>query len=160
VVGLPGFRDDARTNEEMAEMIRDIARAKREDKKMLLTHTAESRSALRRVFHGQVDQGAHSAVQQNVDENYHRVNAQWMKIVRQKYQGAVIRRTVSSRDYQGQPISGLAPYKEHICMLKLYRHEYDALETLADEALDGASFAQRFSSEVRKWALCDKVRLQ
>jgi hypothetical protein len=70
-----------------------------------------------------------------------------MTVVREKYQGSVIRRTGTSLDIDGQPISGLAPYEEHICMLKLYTHEYNALEALAEQALDTDTFA-RFSSEV------------
>jgi hypothetical protein len=150
VVGLPGFKDDKNTDEEIAEMKRDLARAKRDDKRMLMQHAAESRSALHRMFHGQNDEGAVSAVQQNIDENYHQANAKWMKIVREKFQGAVIRRTGKSLDYQGRSISGLEPYYEHICMLRLYTHEYDALETLAERSLDSETFAQRFSSEVSK----------
>jgi hypothetical protein len=161
VVRLDGFRDDKHTNEELMEMTRDLAKAKHEDKRTLSDHAAESRSALHRVFHGQNDEGALSAVQKNVDQNYHQVNAQWMKIVRQKYQGAIVRRTVKSLDYEGNPISGLHPYKEHICMLKLYKHEYNALETLAEQSLDNASFARRFSSEVsNSFPVARRAKLQ
>jgi hypothetical protein len=148
VVGLPGFKDDKLINEELTEMRRDLARAKRDDKRILSNHSAESRSALHRVFHGKNDEGTLSAVNKNVDQNYHQANARWMKTVREKYQGAVIRRTGNSLDVDGQAISGLDPYEEHICMLKLFTHEYEALETLAEQALDTETFARRFSSEV------------
>ena len=71
-----------------------------------------------------------------------------MKVVREKYQGAVIRRTVNLLDYENNPISGLNPYEEHVCMLKLYKHKYEALDMLARDELDNASFARRFSGEV------------
>lgn len=147
-IGLHGFKDGEETDNELKMMNREIARAKREDKKLLSGVEEESRSALRRVFQGTKDEGAVSAVQDTVDQTYWRVNAKWMKVIRAKYQGSVIRRTGSSLDINGNPISGLPPYDEHICILKLYRHEYAALDTLAEKALDGESFAKRFSSEV------------
>ena len=154
MIGLAGFRDDVRTNAEMAEMKSELARAKREDKQILSRHAGESRSALHQMFRGHNDEGTVSAVHRTINEKHNQVNARWMKIVRERYQGSVIRRTVNSLDHEGQPISGLEPYEEHICLLKLYRHEYDALETLAEEALDSPSFPQRFSSEVRGVVCC------
>lgn len=129
----------------MAEMMRDLAHAKREDKRM----TPESRNALLRMFDGDSREGTVSAVDRNVDQSYHQANTKWMTIARAKYQGAVIRRTVNSLDYEGNPISGLEPYEEHICMLNLFNHEYDALEMLAENAVSTVSFGRCFSSEVR-----------
>lgn len=148
VIGLKTFGDDDASSAEMKAMKADLARAKREDKQLLSHDATESRSALHRMFRGQNQVGADAGAHKAIDENYIRENARWMKIVRERFQGSVIRRTVSSLDNKGQPISGLEPYEEHICLLKLYRHEYDALESLAEEAIDGPSFAQRFTSEV------------
>jgi hypothetical protein len=148
-IGLPGFREDAETNAELAEMARDVARAKREDRKMLLEREEDTRTALTRVFHGEQGELASvSAAQRAVDQNFRRVNAMWMTRVRAKYQGSVIRRTGDSLDVHGNRISGLEPYIEHICMLELHTHEYDALETLAQKAMDDESLARRFLSEV------------
>jgi hypothetical protein len=41
VVGLDNFRDDKCTNEELMEMTRDLAKAKRKDKRTLSDHAAE-----------------------------------------------------------------------------------------------------------------------
>lgn len=148
-IGLPGFREDAEINQELAEMARDVACAKREDRKMLGEREEDTITALHRVFEGQDGQGTSvSAAQRAVDQSFRKVNAMWMKRVRAKYQGSVIRRTVNSLDYAGNPISGLEPYKEHICMLELHLHEYNALEILAQKAMDDESLARRFLSEV------------
>lgn len=148
VIGLPGFKNHKHTNEEMELMKRELTKAKREDKKRLAEHESESRGALHRMFSGQKDEDALSAVQNAVDQSYRQVNAVWMKVVRDKYKGSVIRRTVNSLDYVSNPISGLEPYKEHVCMLELFKHEYDALETLSLNALNDNKFARRVSSEV------------
>ncbi|KAH9011667.1 P-loop containing nucleoside triphosphate hydrolase protein [Lactarius pseudohatsudake] len=130
VIGLSGFKDDSRTNEELDDMKRSLARAKRDDKNLLLERQAESRQALHRMFEGNDDdQGLISAVNNAVDQNFRKENAKWMAVVR------------------GEAISGLEPYEEHICLLKLYEHEYDALEALATKALDNPSFPRQFSSE-------------
>ena len=129
-------------------MTGQLARAKREDKKALSNHAADSRRALHQLFRGEKDEESLSALRKNVDEGYLMENARWMKIVRERYQGSVIRRTGNSLDYLGQPISGLEPYDEHICLLKLYAHEYSALDTLARQSLDGSSFSRTFSSQV------------
>ncbi|KAH9010726.1 hypothetical protein EDB85DRAFT_2160859 [Lactarius pseudohatsudake] len=126
VIGLSGFKDDSRTNEELDDMKRSLARAKRDDKNLLLERQAESRQALHRMFEGNDDdQGLISAVNNAVDQNFRKENAKWMAVA----------------------ISGLEPYEEHICLLKLYEHEYDALEALATKALDNPSFPRQFSSE-------------
>lgn len=71
-----------------------------------------------------------------------------MTVIREKYQGVIIRRSVNSMDCYGKPISGLPLYKENICMLKMYKHEYAALDTLATNELDDESYSREFSSEV------------
>jgi hypothetical protein len=153
-IGISGFKEDEETNRELQQMTRDLARAKREDKKMMSDDEERARSALHRVIQGKQDEGAISDAQIAVDHNFKKMNAQWMKVIRAKYQGVVIRRTVNSLDYAGRPISGLEPYDEHICLLKLHRHEYDALERLAEKTLNDESFAQRFSSEVSDGLTC------
>ncbi|KAH9018911.1 P-loop containing nucleoside triphosphate hydrolase protein [Lactarius hengduanensis] len=67
--------------------------------------------------------------------------------IREKYKGAVIRRTVNSLDYTDNAISGLEPYEEHKCVVELYEHEYQALETLSEQAIGDESFVKRFASE-------------
>lgn len=145
---MHGFQDDDDTNDQLRKMTRELSRAKREDKSVLAKNEGEARDALHRMVQGTQDEGTLSGAQMAVDQNFKRKTAEWMTIIRAKYQGVVIRRTVKSLDYANRPISGLEPYEEHICMLKLHLHEYDALEKLAQNALDKESFAQRFSSEV------------
>lgn len=147
-IGILGFRDEDDNNDKLREMTRDISRAKRIDKRILAENEGEARDALHRMVQGKEGEGTLSGAQKAVDQNFKRENAKWMSIIRAKYQGAVIRRTVNSLDHRGRPISGLDPYEEHICMLKLHRHEYAALEKLAEDALDDESFARRFCSEV------------
>jgi hypothetical protein len=153
-IGLNGFRVSAEIDAELHEMTRDLSRARRDDRKLQAGYEDQTRSALSRMFQGTQEQGGVSAAQQAVDQNFRRENALWMTKIRVKYQGAVIRRTVNSRDYANNVISGLEPYEEHICMLKLYSHEYDALETLAEKALDDDSLVRRFSSEVSGSHVC------
>lgn len=124
-------------------MTRELARAKREDDKVLTEKEGDARDALHRMVQGRKDEG-----QKDVDKNFRKMNATWMTVIRAKFEGFVIRRTVQSLDYEGKPISGLGPYEEHICVLNLHDHEYAALEKLAEDALDTESFARRFSSEV------------
>lgn len=129
-------------------MATEIARARREDRKLTPNLEQRSRDVLERSFQGEQDAGAIDDIQRQVDGNFRKVNAKWMKVVRDKYEGSVIRRGTDSRDNEGRLISGLEPYLEHVCMLKLYPHEYRALDQLAENALDKKSVARRFSSEV------------
>ncbi|KAH9019860.1 P-loop containing nucleoside triphosphate hydrolase protein [Lactarius pseudohatsudake] len=149
VVGLPGFKSDKHTKEVLEVMTRELTQAKLEDKKLLLEREAESRQTLHRMSHGKKDKGLISVVNKVVDHNFHKENTKWMAVVQEKYRGAVIRRTVNSLDHENKAISSLEPYEEHICLLKLYDPEYEALETLAAKALNNTSESsvQCFSSE-------------
>jgi hypothetical protein len=100
-------------------------------------------TALTRLFQGQ--SGERTVP---VDHHFRRANATWMKVIRAKYQGAVIRRTGETLDIYGKAISGLEPFEEHICMLQLFDHEYESLQTLAEKSMNDKSIARRFSSEV------------
>lgn len=131
LIGLPGFGDDARTFKEIRQMKSELSQAKRKDK--LSGNASECQDTLQRMPN---EDGAIAAVDENLDQNYLRENARWMKTVRERYQGAVIRRTGESLDFEGNAISGLEPYEEHICLLRLYKHEYDALDALAGESLN------------------------
>ncbi|KAH9019867.1 P-loop containing nucleoside triphosphate hydrolase protein [Lactarius pseudohatsudake] len=130
VIGLSGFKDDVHTNEELARMQRELAEARQEDKKIQLDHEAESLGVLHRTSHGEIE-GPISVGEKAVEQKFQNVKAQWMKVVHERYHGAVIRRTVNSLDYLGNTISGLEPYEEHVCMLELHEHEYKALGDMA-----------------------------
>ena len=131
-------------------MATDIAQAKRKDRKLMPDLEVRSRTVLQRLVERTPDARAMGNAQRKIDVNFREVNAKWMKIVRAKYEGVVIRRGITSVDNKGELISGLEPYVETICLLNLYDHEYDALEQLAVDALDKKSVARRFSSEVGK----------
>lgn len=59
--------------------------------------------------------------------------AQWIITIRNKFQGAVLRRTGSSKTYSGEPISGLSPIMEHNIMFPLYPHEAVWMEQIASQ---------------------------
>ncbi|KAH9008003.1 P-loop containing nucleoside triphosphate hydrolase protein, partial [Lactarius hengduanensis] len=142
-MGIAGFRDGK--NDELKEMSPQIRRAKLADKNALQRNETSTCTRLRGVLRGV--EGAEAGYA--ADANYLKVNAQWMEVIRKKYEGLVIRRTAKSLDDTQQPIAGLEPYKEHTCVLELYGHEYEALESIAVKQLDDSSFTKKFSSEVR-----------
>ncbi|KAH8986189.1 P-loop containing nucleoside triphosphate hydrolase protein, partial [Lactarius hatsudake] len=146
-MGIARFRDG--NNDELKEMSTQIRRARFADKKALKNNEASTRTRLRGVLRSAEGTEAGYAA----DANYLKVNAQWMEVIRKKYEGLVIRRTAKSLDDTQQPIAGLEPYEEHTCILELYDHirktYYEALESIAVKQLDDSSFTKRFSSEVR-----------
>ena len=143
-VGIHGFREDKEIDAELALMAAEIARAKRDDRRLVPRAEGQVREALQRVIKGEQHE------QYEVDVNFRNANARWMEVLRAKFAGAVIRRGPNSKDNNGNLISGLTPYVENVCMLELYRHEYAALDQLAENALSKKSVARRFSSEVSK----------
>lgn len=122
-------------------MAKALRRAKREDKKLMKAIDEEQQQA-------QVHQYFEGENQEQTKMNTQFVAATWMRKIRDKYRGSVIRRTVNSLDYTGMPISRLDPYEQHRCVINLHDHEIAALEELATNALDGEAFANTFASEV------------
>jgi hypothetical protein len=141
-IGLPGFQDA--NDEELDEMNKAIARAKREDRKGL---RAMDEVTLNQQMGNYI---GGTGDQEGLERGTQYTSAFWMTKIRAKYEGAVIRRTVKSVDNTGQAISGLEPYEEHRCVIELYEHEYAALENLAEEAMDSETFVRRFASEVSR----------
>ncbi|KAG1829710.1 P-loop containing nucleoside triphosphate hydrolase protein [Suillus subalutaceus] len=71
----------------------------------------------------------------------------WIGIIRERFSGIVIRRTIWSVDYRGTRISGLAPFQEHNLLVKLYSHEVDNLERIAKDLVEeGGVRAAKFAS--------------
>ncbi|KAG2097976.1 uncharacterized protein F5147DRAFT_777839 [Suillus discolor] len=71
----------------------------------------------------------------------------WINIIRERFSGIVIRRTILSVDYGGTRISGLAPFQEHNLLIKLYKHELDNLECIADNLVQqGGAKAAKYAS--------------
>lgn len=140
-IGLPEFND--LNDRELEEMAKALRRAKREDTKALKGIDEEQQQAqVHRYIEGEV-QPERTEVQMQFTA------ATWMRKIREKYKGSVIRRTVNSLDYTNTPISRLDAYEQHRCVIALYEHEYEALEGLAAEVMDSEVFAKRFASEVR-----------
>ena len=86
--------------------------------------------------------------QEDVNTHTELESAKWMGIIREKYQGVVIRRTADSLDYQGESITGLLPYKDHLCVLEMHKQEYKALERLVERPMESEMFVRWFASEV------------
>lgn len=71
----------------------------------------------------------------------------WIGIIRERFSGVVIRRTIWSVDNCGARISGLAPFQEHNLLVKLYSHEVDNLERIAKDLVEeGGARAAKFAS--------------
>ncbi|KAG1833201.1 P-loop containing nucleoside triphosphate hydrolase protein [Suillus subalutaceus] len=71
----------------------------------------------------------------------------WIGIIRERFSGIVIRRTIWSVDSCGARISGLAPFQEHNLLVKLYSHEVDNLERIAKDLVEeGGTRAAKFAS--------------
>ena len=136
-IGLIGFGEER--DGELERMNSELARAKRQDRKnMKSADDAEMQKQLGGIMEGT----AQAHVQAQI------VSARWVQKIRDKYRGSVIRRTVNSRGPDDKAISGLDPYEEHMCVLEMYDHEYEALEVLAEESMDSESFVKRVASEV------------
>lgn len=139
-IGLQGFGDEM--DSELDRMNSDIARAKREDrKKMKSTDDAEIQKQLGGIMEGTAQTQRPGLQAQNA-------SARWVQNIRDKYRGSVIRRTVNSLGHDGEAISGLDPYEEHMCVVEMYDHEYEALEALAEDSMDSETFVKRVASEV------------
>jgi hypothetical protein len=71
----------------------------------------------------------------------------WICIIRQRFSGVVIHRSVWSVDNIGVRISGLAAFQEHSLLVKLYKHELKNLELIAQEVVEkgGVSTAAKFA---------------
>jgi hypothetical protein len=82
------------------------------------------------------------------DSRFQFMTEKWMRRVQKKYEGAVICRNQHSTDNLGESITGLKPFEEHQCSFPLYEHEYEALEMLAEKAMDSETFIRRFASDV------------
>ncbi|KAG1894055.1 P-loop containing nucleoside triphosphate hydrolase protein [Suillus fuscotomentosus] len=71
----------------------------------------------------------------------------WISVIRERFTGIVIRRTVRSVDNHGDRISGLAPFLEHNLLVKLYPHEVVNLERIAQEIVEqGGASAAKYAS--------------
>jgi hypothetical protein len=63
----------------------------------------------------------------------------WINVMRERFSGVTIRRTLKSVDDKGDRISGLGPVHKHTLLVKLYRHELENLEALAKEVTENGT---------------------
>lgn len=124
-------------------MRRDINRARAQDRK---TRDEEGNSQAGIIVRGILE----GQTAPNIELQQQVVTSQWMKMIREKFRGKVMRRTGNSKDYEGKIISGVAAPSEHLLLLDLYKWERENLETLADKMLESPQAGARLgSSEVR-----------
>ena len=78
----------------------------------------------------------------------------YMDDFREKYADVVIRRTLSSKDYQGQPISGLPPYHEQVVMCVLTDDEHETFKEVVQMLADKAQDAKDIRGAVSVHSVC------
>jgi hypothetical protein len=109
-------------NDEAADMERRLRSATAKDRKLLKNGDRSSTvvAAMKGVVGKQTSNALHAAEV-----------LRWVKVIRVRFAGVVIHRTVWSVDYQDRRISGLEPFQEHYIIVKLYDAEYAHLESMA-----------------------------
>ena len=124
-------------------MVAEISRAARLDRKEAHNADAELlKSGLTRQASGKMTHALEA-------------NFQWITDLRQWCSDYVIRRTVQSRDYKNEPISGLSPYRDHLICRKLLRAERVAHEAMIQEFLESGSTESVKNRRVRAVAVLD-----
>jgi hypothetical protein len=124
-MGLPLFGPDH--NSEAKEMQKRLNSALGKDRKA--AKKAGPSSTIYAVLKGDATKQVKSLHAKEV--------LRWIEIIRQRFHGIVIHRTVLSVDNLGRRISGLEPFHEHYLVVKLYEHEYAHLELMADKMVSG-----------------------
>ena len=76
--------------------------------------------------------GKHAPARHAEEREINDVIKDWMKDIRSGFAGAVIRRTIHSKDWEGNRISGLPPYVEAPLLLTLTEEEHEVLNSLAE----------------------------
>ena len=77
----------------------------------------------------------------------------YMDEFRRMYADVVIRRTVNSTDYRGQPISGLPPYREQVVMCVLTEEEHKTFQDVVQALAEKAESAKGIRGQVRDISL-------
>lgn len=127
-------------NADFNEMKRDINRARVQDRKT--RDLDEDGVIIRGVIEGKNTPA-------NLEQQQQMVTLKWMKLIREKFRGKVMRRTGNSKDNQGNRISGIAAPSEHLLLLDLYEWEREHLESMATKMLEAPNAGGKLgSSEV------------
>jgi hypothetical protein len=124
-------------------MKRDLNRARAQDRR---TRDEDGNPQAGIIVRGVLEGKSTSA---NLEMQQQTVTTTWMKLIREKFRGRVMRRTGSSKDNEGNFISGIAAPSEHLLLLDLYDWEREHLEQLANKMLESPNAGARLgSSEV------------
>ena len=137
-MGIKEFGPEA--DEKAEEMRKALLSALRRDRKLRL-ESGEGSVVIRNLSKGE---------RFDVDGDHTQEMLYWMDDIRDRFRGHVIRRTVTSLDYEGKQIIGLEPYHEHNLVVQLYDNEMVNLDRLASELANdcGASGAMFASGKV------------
>ena len=134
-------------NGEFDEMKRELNRARAYDRKQ---RDEEGNPKSGVIVRG-VLEGRSGYAGMDIDMQQQVVTAKWMKVIRARFRGQVMRRTGASKDNTGSLISGVAEPSEHLLLLELYDWERENLAELADKMVDSPQAGARLgSSEVSK----------
>jgi len=135
-------------------MKRDINRARTQDRKSRDEDgTPQAGIIVRGVLEGK-NTPANLEMQQQI------ATSNWMRVIREKFRGKVMRRTGNSKDNLGNPISGIAAPSEHLLLLELYDWERVNLEQLANKMLETPNAGAKLgSSEVTSiyWSILSSI---
>lgn len=125
-------------DDEALKMVRQLRAAAAKDRKRL-----KQGDRIAKIIMGTVKGDADA----EVPSLYRSQMLIWIIVIRERFSGIVIRRTIWSVDYRGARISGLAPFQEHNLLVKLYSHEVDNLECIAKDLVEeGGARAAKFAS--------------
>jgi hypothetical protein len=134
-------------NGEFDEMKRDLNRARAQDRR---TRDEDGNSTAGIIVRGILEGRTAPA---NTEIQQQTITLKWMKLIRDRFRGKVMRRTGNSTDNEGKLISGIAAPSQHLMLLNLYDWERNNLEQLADKLLESPQAGARLgSSEVSSYS--------
>jgi hypothetical protein len=126
-LGLEAFGPSA--DDDAANMTRELRAAQRRDRATRQGSDVDQ-DIVRGITKGAVPQ---------LDSEFEDVMLKWINAIRENFAGAVVRRTIYSVDHNGDRISGLQPFQEHLLVLNLYPLEMQNLDSIAQEMMSDAS---------------------
>jgi hypothetical protein len=126
-LGLKSFGPDA--DDDATAMVRELRAAQRKDR--TTRHGNDTnRNIVRGVVAGDVTQ---------IESEFEDAMFKWMELIRQRFASVVIRRTIYSTDNNGNRISGLQPFQEHLLVLQLYPAEMENIDSIAKDMISDAN---------------------